>query len=524
MNIKSCLLIFFFISLNEMVASKNLSVLLMVPAFPSHQYQAAALGGELVRRGHRVTAIGATTEGYEHNIDRIKSEGIEYINCATMDKDFYLGYVNLMKFNPSTFYDYLNLSYSNYKYFANAEGSTSENFLITMRKKIDTLNGSQYDYLIADIEALPLLYYASARWNNRQMMLILPFLGGIPRYTVPWPFPKLFSPFSDNMTFLDRLMNTVVFGPIEIMLAIPYTWFLSPEKVLYDVSYKINPFTNLISQPTLYTTVIGLEYPHTLLPMQHYVGPLLPSIPPPINPPLAEWLESDPNRPLIYISMGTTIVLTKEEFIILSQLSKDYRIVWSVVYSDDFMGEVSIDRTSIYISNWVPQLAILQYPGLELAILHCGTNGVQEALYNAVPVVCISHSLDHHDVAFRLEMKKLGVSIPSKDLTAESLQAAISKVLNSSEIKDNVRKLSKLYRAAGGVNKAADLVELYADVGYNHTIPSFLRYGWSSIEYYNIDVWLVVAGLLCVYLWVVWKLLCKCISCLCCCTKKEKQD
>ena len=43
-------------------------------------------------------------------------------------------------------------------------------------------------------------------------------------------------------------------------------------------------------------------------------------------------------------------------------------------------------------------------------------------------------------------------------------------------------------KRAGGVDKAADLVEFYVNVGYDHLIPGPVKYKWSWIQYYNIDV------------------------------------
>ena len=47
-------------------------------------------------------------------------------------------------------------------------------------------------------------------------------------------------------------------------------------------------------------------------------------------------------------------------------------------------------------------------------------------------------------------------------------------------------------KRAGGVMKAADLVELYGTYGYDHLIPATVKYKWNWIQYYNIDIYIAL--------------------------------
>ncbi len=83
----------------------------------------------------------------------------------------------------------------------------------------------------------------------------------------------------------------------------------------------------------------------------------------------------------------------------------------------------------------------------------------------------------------------------------------------------NLSRVSKIFQQAGGVEKVGDLIEHYMDVGYDHLVPSYVKYNWSWIEYYNADIKLIlVLGILCLgYLVRIM------FSFFCCRSVKQKQ-
>ena len=56
------------------------------------------------------------------------------------------------------------------------------------------------------------------------------------------------------------------------------------------------------------------------------------------------------------------------------------------------------------------------------------------------------------------------------------------------KVDSHLERMQNIFLMAGGVDRAADLVKHYWEVGYGHLVPSYVKYNWSWIQYYNVDV------------------------------------
>lgn len=76
-------------------------------------------------------------------------------------------------------------------------------------------------------------------------------------------------------------------------------------------------------------------------------------------------------------------------------------------------------------------------------------------------------------------------------------------------------RLRKIFHEAGGVERAANLIEHYWEVGYDHLVPAHAKYNWSWIQYYNVDVKTTLLLILVLSGYVTLRLLrcvCRCFS------------
>ena len=281
-------------------------------------------------------------------------------------------------------------------------------------------------------------------------------------------------------------------------------------------------------------STFGLEYPKTCYPLTEYVGPLMMSSFTPLEDQLVEWLDSKPNRSVIYVGMGATGFITTPiaKFLINGILATDFSAVWALPMSDQAVLEgVDIDRDRFFISKWIPRQTLFKHPKLVMTILHCAMNSVQESLYNGLPMMCVPHGFDHFDVAARVANARVGISLYSltnslvygRDFTPENVTNIIKAITETEMYSEQAKKFRKLFQFAGGTKRAADLVEFYAEVGYDHLIPAYAKYEWSWIQYYNLDVYCLLSLLSLLLIYSTYRFT-KCCCRRSCCSNKLKKE
>ena len=491
-------------------AKEKLSVLLLASFFIGHQFPLIALGEELVRRGHHVTMMGPITEGSSVLPNLPESVGIKFIATGKVTQDPVRQMTQASK-NSTSFIHLL------WKLWNLNMTDNSQDYLIEMWAKLDSMNGSEWDYVVTDNAVNLITYCTEKKWGPKVMMNFSP-LPILPSSRPPWPFPHSFSLSTDNLTYKDRLIETIFHAPLEV-LGFKAAALITNSQIP-NCTGPVYVFDNLgIATPILFDSVIGFEYPKIIFPLQHYVGPILPKTPPPLGKDLLDWLRD--KESVVYISMGSTGDLTPQQARGLLKgvmTNTNYSVVWALRKNNrDCLEGMELNRDRLFMSEWVSQVAMLQHRTTTFAILHCGIGGVQEALINSVPVICLPYAWDQFSTAIRLISQGLGARILPDELSRESVEKAIRTIENG-DIRKQVKKMSKILKMAGGAEKAADLVEFYADVGHDHGVPAYIRYEWNWIVYYNLDVYVVLIVLLGLICWVS-KRLCRCCLRKCCCCR-----
>ncbi|NEP18907.1 MAG: glycosyltransferase [Leptolyngbya sp. SIO4C1] len=198
------------------------------------------------------------------------------------------------------------------------------------------------------------------------------------------------------------------------------------------------------------------EFPREQLPACfHFTGPYA-------NPASREAtdfpFEQLSDQPLIYASLGTVQNQLMDTFEIIAAACADLEAQLVIALGGGSKPEAlpNLPGSPIVVA-FAPQLALLQRAAL--TITHAGMNTTLESLSNGVPMVAIPIANDQPGVAARIAWTGTGEVVSLKQLSVPRLRQAIATVLTTDTYRDHARRLQAAIQNAGGVSRAADIVE-----------------------------------------------------------------
>jgi MGT family glycosyltransferase len=115
------------------------------------------------------------------------------------------------------------------------------------------------------------------------------------------------------------------------------------------------------------------------------------------------------------------------------------------------------------VVEYAPQLEVLEKA--TLMITHAGMNTTMECLKKGVPMVAIPVANDQPGVAARIAWTGAGELVTLKKLNVPRLKNAIKRVLTEESYKQNALRLQAATLRAGGVSRAADIIEQAVSIG-----------------------------------------------------------
>jgi glucuronosyltransferase len=494
-------------------ASKRLNILLVSDTFYGHMAPLLGLGQELAQRGHNVTQFLALHEGQQVRYRaHVEKHGVNLWNVSSENLIKY-DIEELIRQIPKTFFTVMLKEFSRY-------GADMMNIMAKHINK--SLSAGEWDVMIG-VDHMALVVSCLSHVHNIPTVYVGKLPGAIhliPSYPWPWLF---FGAQSDNMGFKERLLHS----PLAIaMQAFAYGMHYPCIGILTEYCPSVGlrqSMTDIgVHIPAIVPNAIGFEYSRPISPMVQYVGPMIGSATP-LSGELRDWLESKPDRSVVYVSMGSVISLGKDsgQAIIEGVMQTNCSMLWSLRKSNQWILEgLEIDRDRVLISEWTPQMSVLGSRAIHSAILHGGYNGITEALWNGVPIIVYPQMVEQAHNAGRVHFNGLGINLGKKDFSSSRISESLA-APGTGEYRSKVAKIQKIFRMAGGAKKAADYVELYANVGYAHLVPAYAKYQWNWVKYYNFDVYAAMLAILTVFLLSL-RACCKCI-CKRCCSGSRKQ-
>ena len=173
----------------------------------------------------------------------------------------------------------------------------------------------------------------------------------------------------------------------------------------------------------------------------------------------APWQPLDPQRPLLYVSLGSIFTDHPEFYRTCLRAFDDDR--WQVAMST---GGVDPDTlgprpATVEIRPWFPQLQVLARA--DGFISHAGMGSTMEALYHGVPLLTLPQMPEQALNADRVWALGLGRRLDAASLDADRLHQVVDEVTTSPEIRAGLDWMRDQIRHSGGAPGGTDAIEAH---------------------------------------------------------------
>ncbi len=331
---------------------------------------------------------------------------------------------------------------------------------------------------------------------------------------LPTVHPHNLLPFTDQMTFLQRALNTITH-----LLAYRLNPFIDSSLINEYIGEK--PYISPIDlQAKAQLWIIRqhsvLSYNPPTMPNVKRVGHLQTLTPKPLPSEFQAFVENADNG-VIMVAFGSVLASTPTQVIdkllaAFEQTKYKFIIQGSVKHrnqSDKFM-----------FRKWLPQFDLLSHQKTKLFITHCGSNGLQEALIAGVPIIGFPVFGDQITYAGKIVRKGFGLKLDLKSFSVQELVSAIKEVTMNPSYKAKVGKASSILKSerVPPIEEAAFWINHVLTFGGEHLrsyaqdIPLWKYLGLDIIAFFLL-IWHVFVFLLII-------LLKNC--CVRCCGRRQK--
>ncbi len=413
---------------------------IICPAAAGHLNPMTTLGRELQQRGHRVTLFGildAQPKTLAAGLDFWPIGDLEFPSGITTQSLEQLGKLSGL---PALRYTISLIQQGSAALLREApEALKQASVEALLVDQVSSEGGT-----VAEFLDIPFVSVCSALMLNRE--------DTVPPFNTLWSYnPAWWAPLRNRAAY--SVLNRIARPIREVIAEYRREWKLPPHSRPND---NYSQLAQLSQQPAEF------EFPRQQLPkVFHFTGPYHN---PASREPVSFPFEKLTGQPLIYASMGT----------VQNRLIGIFQDIASACQGLDAQLVISLGGSatpdslpelpgSPLVVGYAPQLELLQKA--TLTITHAGMNTTLESLSNGVPMVAIPIANDQPGVAARIAWTGSGEVVPLSRLKVPRLRAAIERVLTEDSYKNNASRLQEAIRRAGGVSRAADIVEQAISTG-----------------------------------------------------------
>ena len=331
---------------------------------------------------------------------------------------------------------------------------------------------------------------------------------------LPTVFPSAFLPYTDQMTFLERIQNTLfqlVFYWQHFMFNSSLIREYVPEKTYIS-------HTDLTAKAQLWIDRknIVLEYNEPTMPNVKTVPHLQHLTAEPLLPEFQSFIDSADNG-VVIVTFGSVLHLpseTKMKLLTAFKLTKYKYIIRDSLQKNNHSNK-------FMFGTWLPQSDLLRHEKTKLFISHCGSNGLQESLFAGVPIIGFPIFGDQPNNAGKVVRKGFGLKLELKSFSVQELVAAINEVITNPSYKAKVQKASEIMKSerVPPIEEAAYWINHVLMFGGEH-LRSYVQ-DIPLWKYLGLDIIAFFFLLWHVFLYLFISLVKYCLSC--CRRKTQKQ-
>ncbi|XP_042343848.1 UDP-glucuronosyltransferase 2B1-like [Plectropomus leopardus] len=378
----------------------------------------------------------------------------------------------------------------------NEKGCKMIELLFENKDRMQSLLDAKYDLVLADPVSpigvifahylkLPLVF--NVRWTSH---------GEGHSAIAPTPLsyvPLVGSELSDKMSFPQRLLN--IFADYLSLFQAADIWLMRADFVF--------------------------EFPRPTMPNVVYMGGFQCKPAKPLPEHLEEFVQSSGEHGVIIMSLGTLIGELPRD--LADEIAAAFaKLPQKVIWRYKGKRPATLGNNTLIV-DWMPQNDLLGHPKMKLFVAHGGTNGVQEAIYHAVPILGLPLIFDQRDNLLRIEVRGAGKMIDIFSMNEDIFFQGIQEVLNEPSYRMNMQRLSRLHRDQP--MKPLDTALFWLEFVMRHKGAAHLRtesYKMPWYSYHSVDVMLFLGGVMLIILGIFAALIwCFCSRCL---RRKNKQD
>ena len=403
------------------------------PPVSGHLHPFGALGRELISRGHRVTLFHMTDlEG------RARAEGLDFVPIG--HRTHPAGTLPLSLKTLGTLDGLAALRFTVAEVRKTTEMMLCDGPDAIRSGGIQALLVDQTEPAggtIADRLDIPFVTICNALNLNREP-------------EIPPPFTN----WSNQRALWARIRNQLGYAVSDYVLQ-PVRDIVAEFRKGWKLPAHSDPESSFSTIAQISQQPPAFDFPRKRLPDTfHYVGPLRAPGPKKIDFP---WEKLD-GRDLVYASLGTLQNGKEQVFRTFAEACRAFPVQLVITHGgglDESVAE-SLPGDPLVVS-YAPQLEVLARARLTLT--HAGLNTVLDSLTHGVPLVAVPITYEQPAIGRRILWSGSGKVVPFRRLTVERVREVIREVLSNASYRESARMVQRSIEQAGGVRRAADLIE-----------------------------------------------------------------